>query len=293
MRARGITAWPDHPRERGDDILPGLPRPIDEGPPPRARGRLAAAGALAARRGTTPASAGTTTTTFSPLRWTRDHPRERGDDPSDAQLIEARQGPPPRARGRPAVAEPGRRAGWTTPASAGTTSSHRTGCRARPDHPRERGDDPWTSATSCSSSGPPPRARGRHRTRRCRGGPDGTTPASAGTTRRFATRLSQGWDHPRERGDDATVALRRRRCGGPPPRARGRPLPGPPRRTRSGTTPASAGTTSVCAQVASRIADHPRRARGRPAPLVRFTRGQLDHPRERGDDSLPKATPCR
>ena len=225
-----------------------------------------------------------------------------------------RRGPPPRARGRRAGRVGLRVRLGTTPASVGTTRRGAGSASTCRDHPGERGDDSVREQAAEDRQGPPPRARGRRLARPDRPFPDGTTPASAGTTDRSVRTGIHRWDHPRERGDDSAEPGRAGCSRGPPPRARGRPAEiGQPGR-RLGTTPASAGTTPTSSSARCPGCGPPPRARGRlvrgldvalgpgttPASAGTTRRtpvpppGPWDHPRERGDDQeieLPPLNP--
>ena len=323
--ATGGPRW-DHPRGRGDDDGGVAVEDDQQGPPPRARGRLSRENRHNATIGTTPAGAGTTSPSPTGLLVRRDHPRGRGDDACLPAVDDDMPGPPPRARGRRGPGTDERRWRGTTPAGAGTTTSargDRVGCR---DHPRGRGDDKPGHGPVRGGQGPPPRARGRRYLTVVPLEAGGTTPAGAGTTPTCSPPGSTPRDHPRGRGDDqlgedASVGDR-----GPPPRARGRHRRVARHRGDRGTTPAGAGTTVRRHRPAGRVGDHPRgrgddkslrdrtpkmqgpppRARGRPP--VRGRRGGepgttpagagttsavhqrpsrlRDHPRGRGDDLM-------
>ena len=228
----------DHPRGRGDDSRSVFPDVDSPGPPPRARGRRAGEAERAGGLGTTPAGAGTTCGRSPTAASPGDHPRGRGDDPGRKIDRECRQGPPPRARGRPATYAATSAQPRTTPAGAGTTDRGRIRVEA--------------------FTGPPPRARGRRRQ-----GPQdrpghGTTPAGAGTTSDDPRDLSVMRDHPRGRGDDSMGVIPEMASTGPPPRARGRRAVGDHRRVACGTTPAGAGTTGRQPGRLGQQGDHPR-----------------------------------
>ena len=177
----------DHPRERGEHQGPALVDGCRSGPPPRARGARTARHPRAAGRGTTPASAGSTSTSSAPSDPSWDHPRERGEHLRGDDWLSRLPGPPPRARGAPrqprSLAPPRR----TTPASAGSTRSSSTATGTRRDHPRERGEHGGVDLGGEVSGGPPPRARGARR-RGPRPTPaTRTTPASAGSTHTSAS----------------------------------------------------------------------------------------------------------
>ncbi len=174
------SAW-DHPRVRGDHRLPRRGGCRLRGPPPRARGPPPAADLGRVDDGTTPACAGTTSSSQS--------------RPSSSR------GPPPRARGPRGPSPRGQDLAGTTPACAGTTAADHGRTPDKRDHPRVRGDHLLRQAPLRLRWGPPPRARGPlpPRPRRCR--LRGTTPACAGTTLALRPAIRQRGDHPRVRGD--------------------------------------------------------------------------------------------
>ncbi len=90
----------EHPRVRGDDLVSVVEPLVEEGTPPRARGRLSVGRRARSRRGNTPACAGTTGR-GAPLRGGGgEHPRVRGDDDLSSSDYGEESGTPPRARGR-------------------------------------------------------------------------------------------------------------------------------------------------------------------------------------------------
>ncbi|EFC83514.1 hypothetical protein FrEUN1fDRAFT_3413 [Parafrankia sp. EUN1f] len=109
--------------------------------------------------------------------------------------------------------------------------------------PRVRGDDHCSGLGMSSSTGRPPRARGR-RDEGCGDAGDaggvGKTPACAGTTTRSATFPTSLTEDPRVRGDDIKNKGVEILNWGRPPRARGRPTGHVPARLRRGKTPACA-----------------------------------------------------
>ena len=249
---------------RGDDGVRNGRRNPQNGRPPRARGRRTTGPAARRRLGTTPACAGTTRCAASATPGTWDDPRVRGDDSATSGRAKHVIGRPPRARGRPSTAVASGHVERTTPACAGTTSSHAEICEHPEDDPRVRGDDWGCALAGADRTGRPPRARGR---RPVPGRPDrarGTTPACAGTTAVGDGSGSAGEDDPRVRGDDRFMRAMTPPHSGRPPRARGRRSGWTSSSGRRRTTPACAGTTG-----------------GRWWLGV----GSWDDPRVRGDDS--------
>ncbi|SNS72256.1 hypothetical protein SAMN06265355_12616 [Actinomadura mexicana] len=268
------------------------------GPPPLARGELAAGDRDDGAGRTTPARAGRTPRAGPGWPRRADHPRSRGENLLAADTRLARHGPPPLARGE--LVKRGRRLrrGRTTPARAGRTwpARRRPPCRAdhprsrgenmtiavqsvpNGDHPRSHGENGIVSPASESDHGPPPLARGeRHRVAGERIGPR-TTPARAGRTAGPRPSPPRAADPPARAGRTGPGGPQRQDGLGPPPLARGehddrgavRPERGPPPLARgerspvdhqhaaARTTPARAGRTAARRTGVDRLPDHPR-----------------------------------
>ncbi len=146
------------------------------------------------------------------------------------------RGPRRRKRGR-------RRTNRITPAYAGTTRPGAAPAGRRRDHPRLRGDHHPADAFPVDLPGSPPLTRGPRRPRRQGPADRGITPAYAGTTRRAVAGTKFCTDHPRLRGDHASIAPIVIARAGSPPLTRG-PLCQIQVFLRViGITPAYAGTT--------------------------------------------------
>lgn len=126
---RSWRPWPgasgEHPRVRGDDTPVNWNCRRRRGTPPRARGRregrhTANLEKVSTMRNT-PACAGTTLGPSSAGGRSQEHPRVRGDDPSERLRGAPGVGTPPRARGRLLPLLIGVTAWRNTPACAGTT----------------------------------------------------------------------------------------------------------------------------------------------------------------------------
>ncbi len=159
----------------------------------------------------------------TPRLGTSSHPRVHGEHGPEQGCAYANAGPPPRARGPLAGRHGAALARGATPACVGTTL------------------DP--EGQVIRREGPPPRVRGPPLLPLAAGRAGRTTPACAGTTRRGSAAPPSGRDHPRVRGDHRRRSATMIPSPGPPPRARGPPLPGAVLRADGGTTPACAGTT--------------------------------------------------
>ena len=193
-----------------------------------------------------------------------DHPRLRGENSSSRRLTLRFTGPPPPARGEPALNHACTEEIRTTPACAGRTLRELLAERDALDHPRLRGENVRVDHRAGGHFGPPPPARGERVATRDRLSESRTTPACAGRT---GGRDDEHWivpDHPRLRGENSTRPPLGPREPGPPPPARGEPHHVGRRVVLVRTTPACAGRT-------------PRRT---PGPFLR-----ADHPRLRGENA--------
>src|SRR5690606_27319845 len=130
----------DHPRLRGEHGS-RTPRPTgSKGSPPLTRGAQRGSTEGSCRSGITPACAGSTTGCAWTASAIADHPRLRGEHLALSLTFGGKRGSPPLTRGA-------RRGGWRglprhriTPAYAGSTRECVPWARARPDHPRLRGE---------------------------------------------------------------------------------------------------------------------------------------------------------
>ena len=191
----------------------------------------------------TPANAGTTFWDDQGDRLDRDHPRECGDHRRSCVRWRRSVGSPPRMRGPHERGLADARDDRITPANAGTTRVA-VSISARPrDHPRECGDHGQHRHASSKNSGSPPRMRGPLAHTRAGVAVGGITPANAGTTLDLVGGGHDGQDHPRECGDHGEAGAPVGREQGSPPRMRGPPPPHGRATSRSGITPANAGTT--------------------------------------------------
>ena len=109
----------------------------------------------------TPACAGKTWRARSADVRETDHPRMRGEDPVESELLAFVMGSPPHARGRRGPVGPFRACSRITPACAGKTVARMSTRRESRDHPRMRGEDPATTPSAKPAAGSPPHARGR------------------------------------------------------------------------------------------------------------------------------------
>ena len=111
----------DHPRVCGENSdCPGCP-PWCRGSPPRVRGKRQCRDAHPRRVGITPACAGKTPEGYIYFLITQDHPRVCGENYKEALFEAAREGSPPRVRGKLASTLSELTEQRITPACAGKT----------------------------------------------------------------------------------------------------------------------------------------------------------------------------
>ena len=111
----------DHPRMRGEHSPVSTVTEFAEGSSPHARGALPHAARPAARVGIIPACAGSTRDGVRGVCGERDHPRMRGEHPTEQVFVREEMGSSPHARGAPGVAASTSFAGGIIPACAGST----------------------------------------------------------------------------------------------------------------------------------------------------------------------------
>ena len=229
-----------HPRVGGDGGVLGGEVQVEQGSPPRGRGRSEGACARRLRlgltpawagtvgaglddsRGLTPAWAGTVSTGASTSRWRRAHPRVGGDGCRPRRATRWPEGSPPRGRGRWKVEQPLRLRRGLTPAWAGTVNNRGCGSCCRGAHPRVGGDGNGLDRSTGYPAGSPPRGRGRCRASLRVASLAGLTPAWAGTVWTAAAAASRTRAHPRVGGDGPKTDKKIAGLGGSPPRGRGR-----------------------------------------------------------------------
>ena len=170
----------------------------------------------------------------------------------------ARDGAPPRVRGRPGGAQPVELARGSTPARAGPTRTRRVTSCARWEHPRACGADTDSRPTTRPPYGAPPRVRGRHRVGRPALPDHRSTPARAGPTARGARSCPGTAEHPRACGADGAIATPRSRRRGAPPRVRGRRVGVALSQPLARSTPARAGPTTTRGRLGAGHEEHPR-----------------------------------
>ena len=268
----------DHPRVCGEKDHRRCAALLCQGSPPRVRGKVLISEAVPSSAGITPACAGKSFSgNFSPARM-KDHPRVCGEKPAHAPSLRAPSGSPPRARGKEKAKDrleiktgsPPRARGKVpvrrrqrgehgiTPACAGKSPDCRCALTANLHHPRVRGEKPWPMRTAPSSSGSPPRVRGKADREAVAVDDDGITPACAGKSILDWRILGYQRDHPRVCGEKAIVCLFPQIVPGSPPRVRGKARYNIIGYAPAGITPARAGKRPRPTRWQSSRRDHPR-----------------------------------
>ena len=114
------SAGPDHPRVRGEQLRVTNTDEEAEGSPPRARGAGLARVQAELDKGITPACAGSRRAPRRAPRTPADHPRVRGEQPTNSRYAIRCAGSPPRARGAAIVGDVQPAVSRITPACAGS-----------------------------------------------------------------------------------------------------------------------------------------------------------------------------
>ena len=148
-----------------------------------------------------PAYAGSTALAAGGDDGFRDHPRIRGEHVLVVAGFDAYEGSSPHTRGALAGELVGRGAAGIIPAYAGSTCTGLSSIKQDEDHPRIRGEHPFTMLPLQPVIGSSPHTRG------AQGGPDLVAgagriiPAYAGSTARRSPGAHAAGDHPRIRGE--------------------------------------------------------------------------------------------
>ena len=138
----------------------------------------------------------------------QDHPRIRGEHCTPSRDQPLSDGSSPHTRGARASAWPGDPRTWIIPAYAGSTTPTDWRSNARADHPRIRGEHIGAAAHQIKITGSSPHTRGAQQRSADGGILCRIIPAYAGSTPAATLRPFHTPDHPRIRGEHATMARR-------------------------------------------------------------------------------------
>ena len=177
-----------------------VPAPLP-GSPPRVRGKVKDSLLDCPQSGITPACAGKSHPDIqeSALFW--DHPRVCGEKFSRSESEAAKQGSPPRMRGKAEAFKALLVTPGITPAYAGKSYSGSFSFFTPSDHPRVCGEKPDAPSLWLAPLGSPPRMRGKaqHYHQACYS--CGITPACAGKSLRIPRCATRWREHPRACGE--------------------------------------------------------------------------------------------
>ena len=241
MSARTATVNRITPAYAGKSVPAQYIENIDEGSPPRMRGKVQHTAPAGHTPGITPAYAGKSRPDRRADRQLRDHPRVCGEKNITLFPNFFFVGSPPRMRGKASRTRFNRDQTRITPAYAGKRWGCATGGSGCWDHPRVCGEKPNRILWDDFKAGSPPRMRGKGKHNQRAACDEGITPAYAGKrTLRYQTALLVR-DHPRVCGEKQSPIQSSTTWEGSPPRMRGKETWNVRDQTKEGITPAYAG----------------------------------------------------
>ena len=171
------------------------------GSPPRVRGKGSEQQQEELRCGITPACAGKSRMPSTSRTITGDHPRVCGEKPPSIPQHCCTSGSPPRVRGKENLVQIAAALLRITPACAGKRIHIMRISLSLRDHPRVCGEKAYSSATGRSSTGSPPRVRGKEVIHLLLILYLRITPACAGKSVFLLYVFVDVWDHPRVCGE--------------------------------------------------------------------------------------------
>ena len=180
-QSRNCTNTEDHPRVCGEKAKAFYMKPLEEGSPPRMRGKVPAGLCQIIGFGITPAYAGKSCTELTVKGEVKDHPRVCGEKPSGVMAALACAG--------------------ITPAYAGKSTNSELSSPCTRDHPRVCGEKHTKGQTRPRVAGSPPRMRGKALLHCTVQTWRGITPAYAGKSHKVRLQAPGRWDHPRVCGE--------------------------------------------------------------------------------------------
>ena len=155
----------------------------------------------------TPAHAGKSNVNRFSTEKLKDHPRTRGEKLFFANCQRLSVGSPPHTRGKAEKQQARSNIGGITPAHAGKSILPDQKSRLHGDHPRTRGEKNHLRTAETDIGGSPPHTRGKAAGAAVGAAASGITPAHAGKSKRGRNRSRTGQDHPRTRGEKASMLL--------------------------------------------------------------------------------------
>ena len=215
------------------------------GSPPRVRGKASKSSVTPSSKRITPACAGKRRGFPRGLCAFQDHPRVCGEKKEIALHNNAKEGSPPRVRGKGNDLADCDGFVRITPACAGEGSGRpgrRATCR---DHPRVCGEKTKKGDLTCRLIGSPPRVRGKVAGNGRSVEDERITPACAGKSHLRLGGRQAGEGHPRVCGEKIQDTPKHVGVTGSPPRVRGKGARSFMTRQRNRITPACAGKRTL------------------------------------------------
>ena len=243
MAARSSTPRPAHPRSRGENVEPRLPRAPLAGSSPLTRGKPRARDKRDRQRRLIPAHAGKTVASCLIRQAAQAHPRSRGENGDRASGLPSPGGSSPLTRGKrkgPADLDKILR---LIPAHAGKTACADRVFQSARAHPRSRGENQVRSVDEETRTGSSPLTRGKPADLRQQEKAARLIPAHAGKTSIRSCHSIRSTAHPRSRGENAQAAHRAFRRAGSSPLTRGKHTGRVDPERLTGLIPAHAGKT--------------------------------------------------
>ena len=248
----------DHPRVGGEKHQSFTLLLRHRGSPPHGRGKGQLSVGHQIRERITPAWAGKRAPARARREKPQDHPRVGGEKGFFPRFRVDAQGSPPRGRGK--GKSQGAPCWWSgiTPAWAGKSLPTRARGEQSGDHPRVGGEKCRGKSPAMTTTGSPPRGRGKGVMRQTSRRLKGITPAWAGKSWGCWKHRGAPRDHPRVGGEKLWGPLHLYNTRGSPPRGRGKGGFNGSQFEDVGITPAWAGKSFAAFEEAARRGDHPR-----------------------------------
>ena len=247
-----------HPRSRGENPGAVCQVLIMKGSSPLTRGKRVAYLVEVVPEGLIPAHAGKTAAPLARRRYTRAHPRSRGENGHRPHSGDQSNGSSPLTRGKPSSARRrGSRRGLI-PAHAGKTPPRKPPLTSTWAHPRSRGENVHGGFRVVGGPGSSPLTRGKPKQAAAKKEPEGLIPAHAGKTPTARLSPPCSWAHPRSRGENLWGGVGSCYTLGSSPLTRGKRFHCSTVTVNPRLIPAHAGKTSLASLCNLVLRAHPR-----------------------------------
>ena len=247
-----------HPRSRGEHFLGVNSNYREWGSSPLTRGAPLLSALDHGDLRLIPAHAGSTQSIGSSPRFSRAHPRSRGEHSAATSASRTLPGSSPLTRGAPGTSPRFVTVTGLIPAHAGSTPINLPHACPSWAHPRSRGEHGAIAARGGYFGGSSPLTRGAQARVGQSAGNGGLIPAHAGSTFRISSGSRPVRAHPRSRGEHRCEGHQDPDSKGSSPLTRGAP-PGRPEISHGGgLIPAHAGSTRRSSRFSRATTAHPR-----------------------------------